>query len=125
MGNSKKEAPQEGSVVREALLAKLRAALDPSSRCVPDSGIDEILREFHRAPGDENEKLRQKDQELVNGIATFERYVLGQGYMPQNTMRAFLQVAIIFKLVEGILWELKGVEGEPSKPEGPSPSPSP
>ena len=125
MANSTKGAPQEGSVIREALLAKLRAALDPSSRCIPDSGVDEILREFHLAPGDEKEKLRQKDQELVNIIAAFQGFIAVQGYMPQNTALAFQTLAEMFTLVEGILWELKGEEGEPPKPEPPSPPPSP
>ncbi len=101
------------TIIREALMDKLRETIDPESGCFSEHQVDELMRQFHRAPGDEKEKLKEKDEVFVFALGVFLDFICKQGYMPKNTVLAFRMIAALLLVVEGILWELKGLPGDP------------
>lgn len=115
------DQPSEGSSqILDALFTALeqelgREAFTPDLAC-----IDDLLIQIHQTPvQDEKEKLRKKDQTLVNTIARLQRLVNRAGWMPQGTAGAFRGVIAALKQIENILWELKGEKGPPPKPQSP------
>ena len=108
-----------GSVTRHAILEKAQATFDPNRPQVPPNLFDELMAQYHDTPGDEKEKLREKDQALVNLIALYRNFLFGLGYLPRDTAVLFSTIADLFVMVENILWELKGEKGASPRPNLP------
>lgn len=108
------------------LFRQLRSAQQArTTDCPPvdDPAIDHLWHEIHHltAHGDshgelEKEKLRQKDQNLVDLTASLARLLRQANWMPLGTVRAFVLVLTALQTIEQILWELKGEKGDPPKP---------
>src|SRR5215472_13619053 len=86
--------------------------------------VAKLASEFHGLNAPEDDKLTQKDKNLMNLLINgFVRDVLRafrQGNITVTERALFLVVAALFLQVEGILWELKG-----HGPKEPIPKPDP
>ena len=112
---------------RKASSGRLAAALrrlEQESRREPTDfrALKAALDAVHAAPGDKKEKLREKDQALVD---LFPKLVNDSNAILQALRDFFKDLISSFATIEAILWELKGEEGQPPGPRPPKPSPSP
>lgn len=85
--------------------------------------FDKLLLELHRADIPDPEKLKDKDQTLVDLTAALNRFIQKQLRLRNLTAteaEAFDKIVKILKVIETILWELKHLPGDPPKP-GPYP----
>jgi hypothetical protein len=116
-GKSKEGSGRSGREV-PALFGSLEHELSRGGFCVDLGAIDDLLRQIHLTPvQDEKEKLRQKDQALVNTIGQLQAFIGQAGWMPQGTAHAFRLVIAALMQVEGVLWELKGERGPVPQPQ--------
>ena len=107
----------------DRLFAELHHLTFASPFTVDAGQLYKVIDAIHKAPQDEKEKLRQKDQTLVNGIEAFRQYLQTQDHMPKGTIVAFLIIVGLLNQIEAILWELKKLPGDPPTPEQPPPPP--
>lgn len=90
----------------------------------PDVSLDirefsTLLEELHQVSGDEKEKLREKDQILVNNIQIVANKIKAAGWIPQGEAVILINILGLLMLIESILWELKGEKGPIPTPQSP------
>ena len=109
---------------KDTKFEKLFASLKETDHRTGSDKIIKLIDELHRLADDPDKKkklLREKDQQLVDSIQTVQVY----GHLLIKDFAIFLgRVLLTFDLIERILWELKGEEGNPPKPT-PLPEPTP
>ena len=125
----KPQSPAGGNPTLASLSSKLLSAFEQQLQSLQprSEDLNQLITAFHKLDAAEEDKLRQKDKDLVNMIASFLRTV-GQLYREDQISEAeaalFVSVAGIFSQVESILWELKKLPGDPPQAD-PIPEPFP
>ena len=93
----------------------------------PESGKDiiRIFEEVHHGEGDDDEKLKEKDELFVAHLRQARAALKDPSlfYLPRGTFALFTIVLDLFEDIEQILWELKGLPGDPPKSTDPAPAP--
>lgn len=113
------ESKRGGKDDPKRLFDQLGAAVPTSGFQLDLDAVVALIDRIHAVEMDEKEKLRQKDQQLVNLIARLQGVIRNAAWMPQGTAFAFRIVIAALHQIEAILWELKGEEGPIPKPQRP------
>lgn len=128
----KKRRRQRGRTPRRThpalarVLRQLRAELArPGDARGRRERLARLSDRLHAARAPEKDKLREKDQLVIDLIARFEDALTRRGAVCEITRVEFLlfqAVADILNAIEDVLWELKGNQGPKPRP---SPPPQP
>lgn len=107
------------------VLDQIQRALDPAGASELTDHEDRfhgLLDKLEKLPGDERDKLREKDEALEIGLRSILREIGLAGHLPQGTARILNRIVLSLLFVEEILKEIKKLHGiEPAprpRPEG-------
>lgn len=125
----KPQSSAGGNPMLASLSSKLLGAFEQQLQSLQPAreDLNEIITAFHKLDAAEEDKLRQKDKDLVNMIASFMRTVgrlYQAGKISEEEAILFVSIGGLFNQVESILWELKKLPGDPPQAD-PIPEPGP
>lgn len=108
----KNENSKTSSAEFNKLLTAIRKEVSRDDLNIDLARVYNLISKVHSTPvDDEQDKLRRKDEEFVGVLWELFDNIIRAGWMPQGTAHAFKLVCVLFAMVEGILWELKGIDG--------------